>query len=71
MTPAGLFASCGPSAPPRGAAPTEMVEALRTIADEKSGWRFRVDPLEHARSVIEEMREVAARALAAHGEVAE
>jgi hypothetical protein len=41
----------------------DLVEALRKIADEESGWRFKRDPLEHARSVVEEMREVARAAL--------
>lgn len=39
-------------------------DSLETIADAESGWRFKLDPLEHARSVIEEMRDFARRALA-------
>lgn len=41
-----------------------MYEALRYIADEESGWRFKRDPLEHARSVIDEMRDKAREAIA-------
>lgn len=42
----------------------KLVEALEYIADEESGWKFRIDPLEHARSVVEEMRDLARAALA-------
>lgn len=42
--------------------------ALHVIADEQSGWRFKRDPLEHARSVVEEMREMARRALTPESE---
>ena len=42
-----------------------LVEALRYIADDESGWRFKRDPLEHARSVVDEMRDMARAALAA------
>jgi hypothetical protein len=41
----------------------KLREALAYIGDEESGWRFRVDPLEHAHSVIEQMRERARAAL--------
>jgi len=43
----------------------ELREALAYIASEESGWTFKRDPLEHARSVIEEMRAMAQDVLAA------
>lgn len=46
------------------AAAPELLEALRYIACEQSGWTFKVDPLEHARSVVEEMRDKARAAIA-------
>lgn len=38
-------------------------EALTQIADEETRYRFFRDPLEHARSVVEEMRQIAGAAL--------
>jgi hypothetical protein len=43
----------------------ELREALAYIASEESGWGFKWDPLEHTRSVIEEMRAMAQDVLAA------
>ena len=40
-----------------------LVETLEYIADEESVWRFKRDPLEHARSVVDEMRDMARAAL--------
>lgn len=42
----------------------DPLATLRYIADAKSGWTFKVDPLEHAESVVDEMREMAAAAVA-------
>jgi hypothetical protein len=50
-----------PSEP--GATEKALREALARIADEGSGWRYKRDPLEHARSVIDEIRDLARAAL--------
>ena len=40
-----------------------LEQALEKIADPATGYTFRLDRLEHAHTVIEEMREIADRAL--------